>query len=129
MNKEIIKNINKADKSYRAYTIKVYNQRPDVKKKHAEYTRKYRQQNPEKYRQYQKKHYENHRTEEVKRIKVYNERPCKDPVLGDTVKYNTLINRKKKHPDLYGDLRVADCLIYIPKIRGLELLNEEKKED
>lgn len=121
--------INKAEKSYRAYSLKVYKQRPDVKKKTAAYLKKYREEHMEQYKEYQKKYYKNNRKRSMAQIKYYNDRPCRDPILGDTVKYNTLVSRKMKHPDLYGDLRVADCLIHIPRIKGIELLNEEKKED
>lgn len=120
--------VNKADKSYKKYSAKVYSRRPDVRKKNRAYQRKYYEEHLEQYREYQKKSYAKHRFDKIKIIKQYNDRSCRDPVLGDTVKYNTLVRRKMQHPDLYGDLRVADCLIHVPKIKGADLLSEEQRQ-
>ena len=117
-----------ADKSYKAYSQKVYNRRPDVRKKKNEYLKKYREEHLEQFRGYQKKHYLANRFKQIKAIQQYNARSCKDPVMGDVIKYNTLVRRKMTHPDLYGDIRPADYLIKVPKIGGMNLLSEEQKQ-
>lgn len=116
------------DKEYQKFIHKAWMKRPDVREKTNAYQRQYREKHREKVRETDKRFYENHKDYRIRLVKINNARPCKDPVLGDTVKYNTLVARMRYHPEFYEGIKPKDCLIHIPKIKGIELLNEEQKE-
>lgn len=114
-------------KSHRKYSKIVYNSRPEVKEKNRARSRKWRAENLEKAREVDKRFYENHKSQRIDAVKLNNKKPCKDPILGDTVAYNTLIARRRYHPELYEGVVPKDCIIHIPKIKGLNLLSEEQR--
>lgn len=117
-----------SDKEYKKFIHKAWMKRPDVKEKINAYAQKYRDENREQVRATNKRFYEGHKEQRIQLVKANNVRPCKDPVLGDTVKYNTLIARMRHHPEFYEGIKPKDCLVHIPKIKGLDLLSEEQKE-
>ena len=111
------------NREYRNYLLKCRRMRPDVKEKAREYNEKYKKTHPdymEKHREADKKYYERNRTLKIQKIAYYNARSCKDPVVGDVCKYNTLIQRIRHHPDWYEGVKAKDCLIKVPTIKGLD---------
>lgn len=117
------------DKEYRNYLNRCRNQRPDVKAKNREYAKRYRETHPdymEKHRKSDIEYYKRNRSVRASRIAYYNARSCRDPVVGDVCKYNTLIRRKLNHPDLYEGVNTRECIIKVPRIKGLD--EELKKE-
>lgn len=115
-------------KSHKKFSQKLYRRRPDVKEKNKIYHRKYRDEHRENVQEINRRFYENHRSERIQYTKFYNRRSCRDPVLGDVVTYNTLVSRKRYHPDLYEGVVLKDCLIEVPRIKGLDLLEKPLEE-
>lgn len=115
-------------KSHKKFSQKLYRRRPDVKEKNKIYQRKYRDEHRENVQEINKRFYENHRSERIQYTKFYNRRSCKDPVLGDVITYNTLVSRKRYHPDLYEGVILKECLIEVPRIKGLDLLEKPLEE-
>ena len=110
-------------REYRNYLIRCRRQRPDVKAKERAYFERYKAEHPdfrEKKRESDKRLYEKHRTQRIATINRYNARSCRDPVVGDVCKYNTLVQRIRHHKDWYGDIKPIDCLIKVPTIKGLD---------
>lgn len=123
-------NYSEAEKKlHNKYSVKIYNQRPDVKERNRKRALQWRHENIEKAREADSRFYKNHKSERISASALNNSRPCKDPILGDTVRYNTLVVRIRNHPELYGDISPKDYLIHIPKIKGLDLLTEQQKKD
>ena len=120
--------MDKHSKQYRNFILKAWRKRPDVKEKLLAYQRKYAAEHREQIRENDKKFYANHKAERIEAVKRNNVRMCKEPVVGDNVKYNTLIARIKRHKEFYVGVVPKDCIIHIPKIKGIELLSEEQKE-
>lgn len=121
--------LEKEKRAHQKYSMKVYNSRPENKKKNNERQKKFRKEHPEKAREIDRRHYYAHRSERITTMTLENNKPCRDPVLNDTVRYNTLIARMRYHPELYEGIRPRDCIIHIPKIKGLDLLSDEQKQD
>lgn len=115
-------------KSHVKFSRKLYNQKPEQKKRHREYQREYVKKYPEKVKETNRKAYYKFRNDRLASARQYQKLPCKDPILQDTVTYNCLTLRIRLHPDIYGDIKAKDYMIHIPKIKGLELLNDEQKE-
>lgn len=119
-------------KAHKKFSIKIYRQKPEVKKKMREYSKRYRENYPDRKKDTDKRYYETHKSQRIASINYYNKRPCRDPVLNDVVSYNSLVSRRRYHPDLYaGTPSPKECLIHIPKIKGIEKYEEElalKKE-
>lgn len=117
-------------REYKNYLRRLRYKRPEVKAKHKEYMDRYIAKDPEGYaakRKAQKKdHYENNKSIYMQYACQYNSKSCKDPVVGDVCRYNTLVKRKRNHPDLYEGVSLQDCLNQIPQIRGVD--EELKKE-
>ena len=112
-----------SDKEYKNYLIRCRRRRPDVKEKEKAYLEKYRAEHPdwlERKRKADKTFYKNHRSDKIAKTNLYNSRPCRDPVAGDVCRYNTLMQRKRLHPEWYKDISPAACLVDIPKIKGLD---------
>lgn len=114
--------------SHRKFSRKLYNQKPEQKRKRREYQREYAKNNPSQIKETQKKFYKNHRSERLVSARNYLSKSCQDPVLGDVVSYNCLVQRIRNHKDLYGDIRPCDYLIHVPTIKGLDLLTQEQKK-
>jgi hypothetical protein len=115
-------------KSHLRYSQKVYNQKPENKKRNNERMKKFRRENPERAREIDRNFYYEHRSERIAATTRGNNKPCRDPVLNDTVRYNTLIARIRYHPELYEGVVPKDCIIHTPKIKGLELLSDEQRK-
>lgn len=115
-------------KAHIKFSRKLYNARPEQKEKRKIYQRKYRKLYPDRVKATAKRHYEENKSIRVAKAREYQRQPCRDPLLGDTISYNCLVLRIHHHKDLYGDIRAKDCLIPIPKIKGIDLLSEEQKE-
>ena len=116
-------------KAYRAYLSRCRRQRPEVKAKEKEYRDRYRATHPDwnkNREQYDKTYYENNRTKKIRENTLFNNRSCHDPIAGDVCRYNTLVQRKRYHPDWYKDVRPGDCLIKVPTIKGMD--EELRKE-
>lgn len=106
-------------KDYRNYLRRCRYRRPDVKEKILSYNKEWRESHPDLMKEYQKRYREKNKTQLIQKINYYNARSCRDPVLGDVCKYNTLIARKRYHPDLYEGIVPKDCLIR-DNIKGLD---------
>ena len=116
-------------KQHIKFNRKVWLSRPDVKEKRKLYAREYNNKHREEKRACERRFYERNKTQRIASINQYNRRPCRDPVLQDIVAYNTLINRRRNHPDIYaGTPSPRECLIHIPKIKGIEKYEAEMKE-
>lgn len=121
--------MNKAEKSYRNYSRKVYRMRPEVREREREYARKYRESHAdfkEKHRESDKRYYEKNKFSRIQKVQMFNAKSCNDPVVGDVCKYNTLIHRMRNHKELYEGIKPKDCLIKVPTIKGVD--EELKKE-
>ena len=75
-----------------------------------------------------KKAYQKFKAVRIANAREFQKRSCRDPILGDTVTYNCLVLRIRNHPDIYGDKKAVDYMIHVPKIKGLDLLNENQRE-
>lgn len=115
-------------RSHIRYSQKVYNQKPDVKKKHNEMQKKFRREHPERAREIDSRHYYSNRSQRIAASTQENNKSCRDPVLNDVVRYNTLIARMRYHPELYEGVVPKDCIIRVPKIKGLDLLSDEQRK-
>lgn len=116
-------------REYKNYLRRCRRLRPDVKAKEKEYADRYRANHPdyvERHRESQKRYFENNRTIAQQKIIEYNSRSCRDPVAGDVCRYNTLVNRKRTHPDWYEGVVPKDCLVKVPTIKGMD--EQLKKE-
>lgn len=114
---------------YQKYLNKCRRQRPDVKAKLKEYHERYKAAHPdfaEKHRETDRRYYERNRSQRIRSVCYYNQRSCRDPIAGDVCKYNTLVHRKRNHPDWYENVSPKDCVIKVPTIRGLD---EQLKEE
>lgn len=98
-------------KDYKNYLRRCRYRRPEVKKKIQDYNKKWCAEHPDLIKEYGKRYRENNRSQIVQKINYYNSRSCRDPVLGDVCRYNTLIARKRYHPELYEGIVVKDCII------------------
>ena len=97
--------------------------RPEVKAKEKAYLEKYKAEHPdylERKRATERRFYENHRSQRIAAINRYNSRSCRDPVVGDVCRYNTLIQRIRHHKDWYEGVVPIECLIKVPTIKGLD---------
>ena len=107
-------------KDYKNYLRRCRYRRPEVKAKISAYNKKWLDEHPDLKKEYSRRYRERNRTQIVQKINYYNQRSCRDPVLGDVCRYNTLIARKRYHPDLYEGVIPKDCLIR-PNVKGLDL--------
>ena len=107
-------------KDYKNYLRRCRYRRPEVKAKISAYNKKWLDEHPDLKKEYSRRYRERNRTQIVQKINYYNQRSCRDPVLGDVCRYNTLIARKRYHPDLYEGVVPKDCLIR-PNVKGLDL--------
>lgn len=110
-------------REYKNYLRRCRHHRPDVREKHNAYLRKYRAEHPELKEQRKKVaavYYENNRSRLVQAACCYNSKSCRDPVAGDVCRYNTLVHRKRNHPELYKDIVIKDCIIKVPTIKGMD---------
>lgn len=110
-------------REYKNYLRRCRRQRPEVKEKEKIYIQRYRESHPdyaEKHRAADKKYYEKNRSARISSIANYNARSCRDPIAQDVCRYNTLIQRIRHHPDWYAGVNAKDCLIEIPRIKGLD---------
>lgn len=98
-------------RDYKNYLRRCRYRRPEVKEKIQSYNKKWVAEHPDLVKEYNRKYREKNRTQIVQKIYYYNSRSCRDPVLGDVCKYNTLIARRRYHPDLYEGVVPKDCLI------------------
>lgn len=117
------------DREYRNYLLRCRRRRPDVRAKEKAYLENYKKTHAdfyEKKREADRKYYEKNRTLKIQKIAYFNSRSCNDPVVGDVCKYNTLVQRKMRHPDLYEGVIPKEHLIKVPRIKGLD--EELKKE-
>ena len=115
--------------SYENYLRKCRQRRPEVRAKRKAYAEQYRKSHPdyyEKHRLADRKYYENNKTQKIQKTTMFNAKSCRDPVAGDVCKYNTLIQRKMHHPDLYEGVVPRECIIKVPTIKGLD--EELRKE-
>lgn len=116
-------------KSHEKFSRKLYNQKPECKKKRRENQKRYREKYPERVKEINKKCYYKFRSERLANAKTFQKKPCLDPILKDTVTYNCLTLRIRNHPEIYEGIKVKDCLIHIPTIKGLNLLSDEQKKE
>ena len=107
-------------RDYKNYLRRCRYRRPEVKAKISAYNKKWLDEHPDLKKEYSRRYRERNRSQIVQKINYYNQRSCKDPVLGDVCRYNTLIARKRYHPDLYEGVVPKDCLIR-PNVKGLDL--------
>lgn len=115
-------------KAHRKFSVKIYQQRPDIREKQRQYSRAYNDKHRDKKRERDREYYERNRSQRISSISYYNKRSCRDPVLNDVVSYNTLIARRRYHPDLYKDKpSPKECLVRVPKIKGIEKYEAELK--
>jgi len=98
-------------RDYKNYLRRCRYRRPEVKEKIQNYNKKWAEEHPDLVKEYNRRYREKNRTQIIQKINFYNARSCRDPVLGDVCKYNTLIARKRYHPDLYEGVIPKDCLI------------------
>lgn len=115
-------------KAHKKFSLKLYYQRPDVKKKHREQFREYCKKHPDKVKESNKKAYHKFKALRIASAREFQKRSCRDPILGDIVTYNCLVLRIRNHPDIYGDKKAVDYMIHVPTIKGLDLLNENQRE-
>lgn len=111
------------DREYKNFLRRCRYRRPEVKAKQKAYVEKYKETHPdylEKKRESDRRYYEANRTIRMQKIAYFNARSCRDPVAGDVCKYNTLVQRKRKHPDWYEGVVPRECLIKVPTIKGLD---------
>ena len=121
--------MDKSTRSYRNYINRMRRRDPAVRQKEKEYLDNYCKEHPEyveKKRECARRYYHRTRDVRIQIVNQYNCRSCKDPVVGDVCRYNTLIRRKSRHPDLYEGVTPAECLVKVPTIKGMD--NELKKE-
>ena len=111
-------------KDYKNYLRRCRYRRPEVKEKICSYNKKWNAEHPEQVKEYYKRYRERNKTQLIQRINYYNSRSCRDPVLGDVCRYNTLISRKRYHPDLYEGVVPKDCLIR-DLVKGIDLLEKQ----
>ena len=107
-------------RDYKNYLRRCRYRRPEVKAKISAYNKKWLDEHPDLKKEYSRRYRERNRTQIVQKINYYNQRSCRDPVLGDVCRYNTLIARKRYHPDLYEGVIPKDCIIR-PNVKGLDL--------
>ena len=98
-------------KDYKNYLRRCRYRRPEVRDKIYNYNKKWAEEHRDQMKEYHKRYREKNKTQLIQKIYYYNTRSCRDPVLGDVCKYNTLIARKRYHPDLYEGVIPKDCLI------------------
>lgn len=111
------------DNLYRNYLLKCKRRDPAFRAKEKAYQDKYRKTHPE-YAEKKKascrRYYERTRDIRIQMANQYNARSCKDPVAGDICRYNTLVRRKSRQPELYEGISPAECLVKVPTIKGLD---------
>lgn len=112
-------------REYKNYLRRCRYRRPEVKEKISNYSKKWAAEHPEEMKEYRRRYREKNRTQLVQKIGFYNSRSCRDPVMGDVCRYNTLIARKRYHPDLYEGVVIKDCIIR-DQIKGVD--EQLKKE-
>lgn len=98
-------------REYKNYLRRCRYRRPEVKEKIQSYNKKWVEEHPDLIKEYAKRYREKNKTQIIQKTYYYNSRSCRDPVLGDVCKYNTLVARKTYHPDLYEGVVLKDCLI------------------
>lgn len=106
-------------RDYKNYLRRCRYRRPEVREKINDYNRKWAAEHPELMKEYQKRYRQKNRSQFIQKIAYYNARSCRDPIVGDVCKYNTLIARKRYHPDWYEGVVPKDCLIR-NNIKGLD---------
>lgn len=111
------------DKEYKKYLKKCRRRRPDVREKERQWLENYKKNHPdfhERQRAADKRYYEKNRTIKIQKAKMFNSQSCKDPIALDVCRYNTLLLRIKRHPDWYEGVNPRDCIVRVPKIKGLD---------
>lgn len=112
-------------KDYKNYLRRCRYRKPEVRNKIYEYNKKWFEEHKEQMVESRNRYIEEHKGEIIRRVANYNNRSCRDPILGDVCRYNTLIARKRYHPDLYEGVVVSKCLIK-SNILGLDEKDKEK---